>query len=71
MREKKAEDNMFWQNVGLWQVCPKEIFRKMERSAQQLAMDVGYRGAGTVEYRLHAELQRCRRPESIVPSEVL
>jgi acetyl-CoA carboxylase/biotin carboxylase 1 len=31
-------------------VCPRETFRKMEYSAQKLAMDVGYRGAGTVEF---------------------
>jgi acetyl-CoA carboxylase/biotin carboxylase 1 len=31
-------------------VCPKDTFRKMEVSAMKLASDVGYRGAGTVEF---------------------
>ena len=31
-------------------IAPKEIFRKMEVAAMQLAKTVGYRGAGTVEY---------------------
>jgi biotin carboxylase len=29
---------------------PRDTFREMERAAQRLTQNIGYRGAGTVEY---------------------
>lgn len=31
-------------------IVPREVFREMERAAQRLTQNIGYRGAGTVEY---------------------
>jgi acetyl-CoA carboxylase/biotin carboxylase 1 len=36
-------------------IAPKETFREMERAAQRLTQQIGYRGAGTVEYLFNAD----------------
>lgn len=35
-------------------VAPREVFRQMERAAQRLTQNIGYIGAGTVEYLYNA-----------------
>eukprot|EP00958_Prasinococcus_capsulatus_P024488 scaffold3827_cov394-Prasinococcus_capsulatus_cf.AAC.7 len=39
-------------------IAEPEIFRQMERSAQRLCKNIGYQGAGTVEYLYNAETQK-------------
>eukprot|EP00951_Prasinocladus_malaysianus_P010774 scaffold79411_cov45-Prasinocladus_malaysianus.AAC.2 len=38
-------------------ICPPEIFTEMERAAQRLTQNIGYIGAGTVEYLFNAQTQ--------------
>ena len=39
-------------------VCPPEIFKQMERSAQRLTQNIGYQGAGTVEFLFNADTKK-------------
>lgn len=36
-------------------IVPPEMFKEMERAAQRLTQNIGYRGAGTVEYLYNPE----------------
>lgn len=36
-------------------IVPPEMFKEMERAAQRLTQNIGYRGAGTVEYLFNPE----------------
>lgn len=39
-------------------IVPPETFREMERAAQRLTRNIGYRGAGTVEYLYNPETNK-------------
>merc|ERR1719218_193916 len=39
-------------------IAPREIFREMEKAAQRLTRNIGYIGAGTVEYLYNAETDK-------------